>query len=73
VVEDRGGKQVQKVKEMGAKGRRMGVWIHTHDSTPYLSSPVSGSPSGAALCAHTVRSTYPGANKWVQTPLTNQH
>jgi hypothetical protein len=34
VAEDRGGKQVQKTKEMGAKGRRMGLWIHTHGSTP---------------------------------------
>jgi hypothetical protein len=29
VVEDRGGKQVQKTKEMGAKGMRMGVWMRT--------------------------------------------
>jgi hypothetical protein len=59
---------VQKTEEMGAKGRRMGVWIRTHGSTPYLSSPVSGSPSGAALRAHTARSAYPGANKWAQAP-----
>jgi hypothetical protein len=63
---------VQKTKEMGAKDRRMDVWIRTHGSTPYLSSPVSGSPSGATLCAHTTRSTYPGANKWVQAPLVNR-
>jgi hypothetical protein len=64
---------VQKTKEMGAKGRRMGVWIRTHGSTPYLSSPVSGSPSGVALCAHTVCSAYPGAGKWVQAPLISRH
>jgi hypothetical protein len=63
---------VQKMKEMDAKGRRMGVWIHTHGSTPYLSSPVSGSPSGAALCAHITRSAYSGANKCVQAPLISQ-
>jgi hypothetical protein len=54
---------VQKTEEMGEKGRRMGVWIRTHGSTPYLSSPVSGSPSGTTLHSHTARSTYPGANK----------
>jgi hypothetical protein len=27
---------VQKTKEMGAKGRRMGVWIRTLGSTPCL-------------------------------------
>jgi hypothetical protein len=52
---------------MGAKGRRMGVWIHTHGSTPYLSSQVSGNPSGAAL-----RAVYPDADKWVQAPLISQ-
>jgi hypothetical protein len=57
------------MKEMGAKGRRMGVWIRTHGSTPYLSSPVSGSPSGVALRAHITHSAYPGADKWVQAPL----
>jgi hypothetical protein len=54
---------VQKTKEMGAKGRRMGVWIRTLGSTPYLSSPASGSPSSATLHAHTARSTYPGTDK----------
>jgi hypothetical protein len=63
---------VQKMKEMDAKGRRMGVWIHAHGFTPYLSSPISSSTSGAALRAHTVRSTYPGANKWVQAPLISR-
>jgi hypothetical protein len=57
---------------MGAKGRRMGVWIRTHGSTPYLSSLVSGNPSGAALCAHTTHSAYPDADKWVQAPLINR-
>jgi hypothetical protein len=57
---------------MGAKGRRMGVWIHTHGSTPYLSSQVSSSPSGAALRAHTACSTYPDADKWVQAPLISR-
>jgi hypothetical protein len=57
VAEDRGAKQVQKIKEMGAKGRRMGVWIRTLGSTPHLSSPASGSPSGTALRAHTARFT----------------
>jgi hypothetical protein len=60
------------MKEMAAKGRRMGVWIRTHGSTPYLSSPVSGSPSGVALRAHTVRSAYLGADKWVQAPLVRR-
>jgi hypothetical protein len=64
---------VQKTKEMGAKGRRMRVWIRTHGSTPYLSSQVSGSPSGTTLCAHTACSTYPDADKWVQAPLISQH
>jgi hypothetical protein len=73
VVEDHGGKQIQKTKEMGAKGRRMGVWIRTHGSTPYLSSPVSGSPSGTTLHAHTTRSAYPGAGKWVQAPLISRY
>jgi hypothetical protein len=63
---------VQKTKEMGTKGRRMGVWIRTHGSTPYLSSPVSSSLSGAALRAHTTRSAYPGADKWVQAPLISR-
>jgi hypothetical protein len=57
---------------MGAKGRRMGVWIRTHGSTPYLSSPISGSPSGAALRAHTARSAYPDADRWVQAPLISR-
>jgi hypothetical protein len=56
---------VQKTKEMGVKCRRMGVWIRTNGSTPYLSSPVSGSPSGVMLHAHTACSAYPGADKWV--------
>ncbi len=64
---------MQKMKEMGAKGRRMGVWIRMHGSTPYLSSPVSGNPSGAALGAHTARSAHPGANKWAQAPLISRH
>jgi hypothetical protein len=51
----------------------MGVWIRTLGSTPYLSSPASGSPSGAALRAHTARSTYPGADKWLQVPLISRH
>jgi hypothetical protein len=63
---------VQKMKEMDAKGRRMGVWIRTHGSTPYLSSPVSGSPSGAALRARIARSAYPGTDKWVQAPLISR-
>jgi hypothetical protein len=64
---------VQKKKEMCPKGRRMGVWIRTHGFTPYLSSPVSGRPSCATLCAHTARSAYPGADKWVQAPLISRH
>jgi hypothetical protein len=63
---------VQKMKEMGAKGRRMGVWIRAHGFTFYLSSPISSSTSGVALHAHTVCSTYPGANKWVQAPLISR-
>jgi hypothetical protein len=57
---------------MGAKGRRMGVWNRTHGSTPYLSSQVSGNPSGAAVRAHTVCSAYPDADKWVQVPLISR-
>jgi hypothetical protein len=64
---------VQKTKEMGAKGRRMGVWIHTLGSIPCLSSPASGNPSGAALRALTARSAYPGADKWAQVPLISWH
>jgi hypothetical protein len=64
---------VQKTKEMGAKGRRMGVWIHTLGSIPCLSSPASGSTSGAALQAHTVRFAYLGADKWAQVPLISPH
>jgi hypothetical protein len=60
---------VQRTKEMGAKGRRMGVWIRTHGSTPYLSSQVSSNTSGAVLRAHTACFAYPDANKWVQAPL----
>jgi hypothetical protein len=51
----------------------MGVWIRTHGSTPYLSSQVSGSPSGAALLAHTTCSAYPDVDKWVQAPLISRH
>jgi hypothetical protein len=50
----------------------MGVWIRTHGSTPYLSSQVSGSPSGAALHTHTACSTCPDADKWVQAPLISR-
>jgi hypothetical protein len=57
---------------MGTKGRSMGVWIRTHGSTPYLSSQVSGSPSGMALRAHTACSAYPDVDKWVQSPLINR-
>jgi hypothetical protein len=64
---------VQKTKEMGAKGSRMGVWICTHGSTRYLSSLVSGSPSGAVLHAHTARSAYLGTDKWVHAPLISRH
>jgi hypothetical protein len=44
-----------------------------HGSTPYLSSQVSGSTSGAALRAHTVCSAYPDADEWVQAPLISRH
>jgi hypothetical protein len=57
---------------MGAKDRRMGVSIRTHASTPYLSSQVSGSPSGAALHAHTACSACPDADKSVQAPLISR-
>jgi hypothetical protein len=40
---------------------------------PYLSSQVSGSPSGTALHAHTVCSAYPDADEWVQAPLISRH
>jgi hypothetical protein len=72
VVEDRGEKQVRRTKEMGAKGRRMGIWIRTHGSNSYLSSQVSGSPSGTALHAHVACSAYPDADKWVQAPLISR-
>jgi hypothetical protein len=64
---------VQKTKEMGTKGRRMGVWICTLGSTTCLSSPASGSPSGTVLGAHTARSAYPGADKQAEVPLISQH
>jgi hypothetical protein len=64
---------VQKMKETGAKGRRMGVWIRMLGSTPYLSSPASGSPSSAVLRAHTARSAYLGADKWAHVPLISRH
>jgi hypothetical protein len=64
---------VQKTKEMGAKGRRVGVWIRTLGSTPCLSSPLSGSPSGAALRAHTARSAFLGADKQAQVPFISRH
>jgi hypothetical protein len=57
---------------MGAKGRRMGVWIRTQGSNPYLSSQVSGSPSGAVLRAHITCFAYPDADKWVQAPLVSR-
>jgi hypothetical protein len=63
---------MHRTKEMGAKGRRMRVWIRTHDCTPYLSSQVSDSPSGAALRAHTVCSAYLDADKWVQALLISR-
>jgi hypothetical protein len=64
---------VHKTKEMGAKGRRMGVWIRMIGSTPYLSSPASSSPSGAALRAHTAHSAHPGTDKRAQVLLISQH
>jgi hypothetical protein len=64
---------VQKTKEMGAKGKRMGVWIRTLGYIPCLSSPTSGNPSGAVLHAHTARSAYPGVDKWDQVPLISRH
>jgi hypothetical protein len=51
----------------------MGVWIRTLGSIPCLSSPASGSPSGAVLRAHTVRSANPDADKWAQVLLISQH
>jgi hypothetical protein len=53
--------------------RRMEVRICMADSTPCLSSPTSGSPSGVALGAHTARSTYPGIDKWAHVPPFSQH
>jgi hypothetical protein len=50
---------------MGAKGWKMGVWIRTLGSTPYLSSPASGSPSGAA--GSTLRTGYPTYKLQVKT------
>jgi hypothetical protein len=63
---------VQKMKEMCAKGRKTGVWIRILGSTPHLSSPASGSPSGAVLRAHTAHSVYPGADKRAQVPLISR-
>jgi hypothetical protein len=60
------------MKEMDAKGWRMGVWIRTLGSIPCLYSPVGSSPSGAALRAPTVRSAYPGTDLWAQDPLVSQ-
>jgi hypothetical protein len=51
----------------------MEVWIRMVDSTPYLSSPTNGNPSGVALGAHTARSIYPGVDKGVQVPPFSQH
>jgi hypothetical protein len=53
--------------------RRMEVWIYMADSIPYLSSPASSSPSGAALGAHTARSLYPGTENGAQYPPISQH
>jgi hypothetical protein len=64
---------VHRTKEMGAKCMRMGVWIRTHGSTPYLSSQVSSSPSGVALHAHNTCFTDPDADKWVQALLISWH
>jgi hypothetical protein len=58
---------------MCAKGRRMEVWIRMLGSIPYLSSPASGSPSGATLYAHTARSSYPGADKGAQVLPISRH
>jgi hypothetical protein len=55
---------VQRMNEMGAKGKRMGVWIRTLSFIPCLYSPTGGSPSGVALHDPTVRSAYPGTDKW---------
>jgi hypothetical protein len=63
---------VQKTKEIGAKDRRIGIWIRTLGSTPHLSSSTSGSPSGVVLCAHTAHSAYPSADKWAQVPLISR-
>jgi hypothetical protein len=51
----------------------MGVWIRALGSIPRLSSPASGSPSGAVFRAHIARSAYSGANKWAQVLLISQH
>jgi hypothetical protein len=48
------------------------VWIYMLGSIPYLSSPASGSPWGAALRAHTMRRSYPGADKGAQVPPFSQ-
>jgi hypothetical protein len=50
----------------------MGVWIRTLGSIPYLYFPTGGRPSGAALRAPTVRSAYPGTDRWAQDPLVIQ-
>jgi hypothetical protein len=42
-------------------------------STPNLSSPASGGPSGAVLRAHTGCSAYPEADKRAQVLLINRH
>jgi hypothetical protein len=56
---------IRRTKEMGTKGRRMGVWIRTDGSNPYLSSHVSGSPFSVALRAHVACFAYLDADKWV--------
>jgi hypothetical protein len=63
---------VQKMK-MSAKGRRMGVWIHTLGSIPYLSSLASGNLSDVVLHAHTTCSAYPSTDKRAQVPLISWH
>jgi hypothetical protein len=44
------------------------VWIRMLGSIPYLSSPASGSPLGAALHARTTHKSYSGAHKGGRGP-----
>jgi hypothetical protein len=47
-------------------------WVRMLGSIPYLSSPASGNPFCATLCARTARRPYPGADKGTQVLRISQ-